>query len=327
MSQPILCVIDPTTSVQPALHRAAWLAQKLARPINLFICYFDEHLSGQRFYDAPSLASARGSVLDEKKAYLDELAAPLRESGIDVSTSVSWDQPLHEGILRHAEGIDAALVMKDTHHHSALQRAFFGHTDWNLIRECPIPLWLVQPRDVKASPVILAAIDPAHRNDKPASMDNRILAVSQKLGAATDGIIHAFHCYDPRIALATATANAYLPVSLPLAEVEKDMRERHLERFEEVIDFLGIPDDRKHLVCGAAHEMLPELASSVDADVVVMGAIARNAVKRMYIGSTAERTLEQLPCDMLIIKPDWFGPDATLSADASKSPQPATIAS
>ena len=35
-------------------------------------------------------------------------------------------------------------------------------------------------------------------------------------------------------------------------------------------------------------------------------AVVRNRWKRLFIGATAERTLEDLPCDLLIIKPDWF---------------------
>jgi nucleotide-binding universal stress UspA family protein len=34
--------------------------------------------------------------------------------------------------------------------------------------------------------------------------------------------------------------------------------------------------------------------------------VARNPLKRLFIGSTAERTLGRLPCDMLIVKPAWF---------------------
>jgi hypothetical protein len=26
----------------------------------------------------------------------------------------------------------------------------------------------------------------------------------------------------------------------------------------------------------------------------------------LFIGATAERTMEHLPCDLLIVKPDWF---------------------
>jgi universal stress protein E len=44
-----------------------------------------------------------------------------------------------------------------------------------------------------------------------------------------------------------------------------------------------------------------------------MGAVSRNRWKRLFIGATAERTLEHLPCDLLIVKPDWFQTPAEIS--------------
>ena len=84
------------------------------------------------------------------------------------------------------------------------------------------------------------------------------------------------------------------------------MREQHEKRFSEVTDFHGLDDDHAHLVAGMTHEELPDLAKQLDAAVVVMGAVARNHWKRLFIGATAERTVERLPCDLLIVKPDWF---------------------
>jgi universal stress protein E len=37
-----------------------------------------------------------------------------------------------------------------------------------------------------------------------------------------------------------------------------------------------------------------------------MGSISRSRLKRLFIGATAERTLEKLPCDLLVVKPEWF---------------------
>jgi universal stress protein E len=84
------------------------------------------------------------------------------------------------------------------------------------------------------------------------------------------------------------------------------MREQHEKRFNEVTDFHEIDADHSHLVAGLTHEELPQLAGEIKADVVVMGAVSRNRWKRLFIGATAERTLEHLPCDLLIVKPDWF---------------------
>lgn len=59
---------------------------------------------------------------------------------------------------------------------------------------------------------------------------------------------------------------------------------------------------------------LPSMANELDAAVVVMGAVSRNGWKRLFIGATAERTLEHLPYDLLIIKPDRFRTPVTLEA-------------
>lgn len=146
-----------------------------------------------------------------------------------------------------------------------------------------------------------------------AALDDEILITAKLLAGTTGGEVRAFHSYDPRIAVATATANAYIPVSLPFDEIESQMREQHEKRFNEITQFHGIPDDHAHLVAGLTHEELPELSEKLGAAVVVMGAVARNAWKRLFIGATAERTLDHLPCDLLIVKPDWFQTPSEIS--------------
>ncbi len=288
------------------MHRAAWLAKSSGAKLELMVCYYNEYLSGDRLFDSPSLEKARGELISGQSKHLEELAEPFRKDDIVVTTSAIWDHPLHEGIVRHAVATGTDIVFKDTHHHSAVSRALLTNTDWNLIRTCPVPLWLVKHYALADEPAFMAAIDPMNQHDKPAALDDEILQVSKTLAEATGGQVHAFHSYDPRIAVATATANAYIPVSLPFDEIEQQMHEDHQKRFNEITSFHGVPEDNAHLVAGMTHEELPAIAEKLKADVVVMGAVARNRWKRLFIGATAERTLEQLPCDLLIVKPDWF---------------------
>ncbi len=302
----ILCVIDPTSDAQPAMHRAAWLAGKMGAELELFICYYNEYLSGERLFDAPSLEKARQEVISGHEKRLESLAEPLRNSGLIVKTTALWDHPLYEGIVRHAAAVGADIVFKDTHHHSAVARALLTNTDWNLIRSCAAPLWLVKPRDIPANPVLIAAVDPLHEHDKPAELDDEILIISKTLAGATGGELRVFHSYDPRLALAGATANAYIPVSLPFEELEEQLIADHKKRFAEVAKKHDIDSGDTHLVSGLIHEELPELCNNIDAAVGGMGAVSRNRGKRLFIGATAERTLEFLPCDLLIVKPNWF---------------------
>ena len=148
----IMSVVDPTTDQQPALERAQWLARKTGAELEIFICYYNEYLSGDRLFDAPSLEKARQEIISGHKSRIDGLAEPLRASGLNVKTSAVWDHPLHEGIVRHAAATGADIIFKDTHHHSAVSRALLTNTDWNLIRTCAVPLWLVKPGDVADNP-------------------------------------------------------------------------------------------------------------------------------------------------------------------------------
>ena len=58
-----------------------------------------------------------------------------------------------------------------------------------------------------------------------------------------------------------------------------------------------------HQLPGRAHELLPSFAQSHGASLIVMGALSRSGLKRRFIGNTAARVLDHLPCDVLVIPP------------------------
>ena len=68
----ILTVIDPTSDAQPALQRAAWVAEKTGAELELFICYYNEYLSGDRLFDSPSLEKARDDLSSETYALVSK---------------------------------------------------------------------------------------------------------------------------------------------------------------------------------------------------------------------------------------------------------------
>lgn len=302
----ILCVIDPTTTSQPALQRALWLSTKTGAKLNLLICYYNEFLSGNRFFDSRSLRKARADMLERQSRRLEALAEPARQSGLAIETAAVWDHPLYEGIVRHVNSSGADIVFKDTHQHAGPGLTALSNTDWSLIRTCPVPLWLVKPNELPDQPRLIAAVDPMNEHDKPAALDDEILLIGESLAQATGGELHAFHSYDTSAAMAPITTGLYVPAFIPPPDLLPRIRESHQKRFEEVLDLHNIGPERAHLAEGNTHEVLPVLAKKLNASLVIMGAVARNRLKRIFIGATAERTLERVPCDLLIVKPDWF---------------------
>jgi universal stress protein E len=300
----ILIVIDPTSEKQPALERAVWIGKRLNATLELFICDYDQYLAGERFFDSASLAKARQSVVDNHVRALKRFAKDLSEQGLSVAVDARWDHPLHEAVVRKAQESKADIVVKDTHYHPVLRRSIFSNTDWNLIRACPTPLWLVKPRAVADEPQIVAAVDPLHEHDKPAQLDHRIVAAAKEITGAVGGQLHVFHGYDIAPALAVSADSITMPISMPVRELADSLKKTHSEAVYALTDEHGVERRDVHVHEGPTRQLLITLTEQLHADLVVMGAVSRGALQRLFLGSTAEQVLDMLTCDVLIIKPE-----------------------
>ena len=83
-------------------------------------------------------------------------------------------------------------------------------------------------------------------------------------------------------------------------EVQK-MRDEHRRQLDSMAAASGIGPEALHLLPGRTRDILPVFARQHNADLVIMGAVARGGLKRRLIGSTAEHVLDHLPCDILVV--------------------------
>jgi universal stress protein E len=304
----ILAVLDPTTEAQPALAKAATLARRSGATLELFICDFDPSLSGQPFFDTDKLRQLREEFVAERLEYLEDMAEDLRAEGLAVETHVHWDNPTYRGIVRRVEEAAPDLVVKDTHYHTVLRRTLFTNTDWSLIRTCPAPLLLAKAGEWPDTPRILAALDPGHVGDKPAGLDHDILEWSELVAARMGGEVHAVHAFFPAALLAATATLAGMPLAsgMTSAEIVEAERMRIAGLFADIAGPHHLPAQRLHLEQGAAAEVLPRMADQLNAALVVMGAVSRSRLQEVFLGSTAERVLDRIGCDVLVVKPADF---------------------
>lgn len=304
----ILAVVDPTSESQPGVAKAADLARAFGSVLDLFVCDFDPALHGTPFVDSAVLRELREDFLEERVEFLENLAEELRGEGLSVETHVHWDNPLYKGILARVAETTPDLVVKDTHYHSVLRRTLVTNTDWNLIRTCGTPLLLAKHAAWKSPLRVLAALDPGHLADKPAALDHDILDAAALLARRFDGELHAVHAFFPAALLAITTGMAGMPLAgdVTAAEIVDNERKRIQAGLARIVGAHGLPVDRVHLLQGSATEVLPGCAEAQHADIVVMGAVSRSRLEEAFVGSTAERVLDRIACDVLVIKPGDF---------------------
>ncbi len=85
----------------------------------------------------------------KKKAldYLEKLAAPLREEGVNVKTAVVERDVVAEAIVDYAEQNDIDLIVMTTHGRSGLSRLVFGSVAESVVRHAPCPVLLIRSKE------------------------------------------------------------------------------------------------------------------------------------------------------------------------------------
>ena len=261
--------------------------------------------------------ATKQAEVERAAAKLERMATRLRNTGIKVSCSATWDYPAADAIVRHVIKTKPDVVFAESHHHGKLSRWFVAHTDWELIRACPCPLWLVKTGKQVDAPRVLAAIDPFHGHAKPAALDDELLRIAG-IAAGSKGRVGAAHVYPLPITIVPSGLGEPVWVAASPAELKRTKR-----RVAQVVDKVAGRHDIKRpdriVELGDAGSDLPVMVKRWKASLLVMGAVSRSALKRAFIGSTAERVIDGVHCDVLIVKPRAF------KTYVSRKPSPTVV--
>jgi universal stress protein E len=244
----------------------------------------------------------RKEMRQTQEAIVEDYGDKMRGEGIDVTTSVSRIRPIGDGLLELSETVDPQIVIKASRRHSVAERSILVDSDWQLMRMCPQPLWLVRSETMPEKPLVVAAVDPANTDDKPASLDNEIVRNAKTVAEKTDGELHLLHAYERLVGIGIAANRAITASQLPVDEIDARIKAEHQNALDALANSCKVDNDRAHLMPGRANEIIPTFARSLSAGLVVMGVLARWGLKRKIIGSTAERVVDHIASDVLIVR-------------------------
>jgi universal stress protein E len=298
----LLAVKDPFAPSTAAINKAIQLASALDASLELFHSITTQIYMGLDL-QMEELQGLKEARLQQHHARLEVLAKRGREAGVDTVTSVEWDYPPHEAVTRQALKSKADLIVAECHQGRRIAPLLLHVTDWELLRYSPVPVLLVKSRRPYTKPVILAAVDPTHANAKPTRLDDEILAAAGALEAAFKGELHVVHSFVP-VPADVQPSELVAPDATRRLEVRARAHAR--ARLEKALGKVRVARDRRHLLSAHPLNAIPPLARKIRSDIVVMGAISRSGLKRLLIGNTAERIIDDLPCDVLVVKPRDF---------------------
>jgi universal stress protein E len=300
----LLAVRDPDARQQPGVAKALQLAQAHGAALELFHALSTPVFSGLAPLTGESVEKLRERTEEHARLRLVRAVAAAKRPGVKVDCTVEWDYPPHEAVVRRARKTGADLIIAECHRGRRSPSWLMRLTDWELLRLSPVPVLLIKSGKPYDRPLALAAVDPMHLHDKPADLDVRVVHAARDFAQALRGSTHVLHAINPApsgLVLGDPVISAAV-LSLTIDELRQQAR----TRLKQFLADVQVPRSRAHVAEGDPGAALPRTARRLGAGIVVMGAVSRSALKRLFIGNTAERVLDAMPCDVLVIKPREF---------------------
>lgn len=201
------------------------------------------------------------------------------------------------------------LVLYPDDETTSLHSALFGSTATHLLRKCPCPVWVLKPSTGSEDGRfrrVLAAINAGTDSPSEQELNTKILELATSLARREGAETHVVHCWAVYGESLLASRGRMTPEELD--EYRTQTLNTHRDALEGALGrFVAEGHDiRTHLRKGDPGLMIPELAETLPADVVVMGTVARTGINGVFIGNTAEHVLQRIGCSVMAVKPDGF---------------------
>ncbi len=292
----ILVVLDPHEEDQPALVRAAYLAETTGASLHLFMCAYDTAVGIATFLTGGQKKSFVQTVINGSEVMVERLAEDYLQKGLSISHEVVWERHPVEAILAQCDKHDFDLVMKRARHHTRADN-MFNHMDWNLMRYCPCPVMLVKDGLWDEVGQVLAAVDAAPETELHERLNETVLDRSKFLADVLDFELHLVSAYPaPPVFVPVSTA---VQTNVNYRSKMSQMVEQNLAA---MADKYGVVMERVHAIEGPVDWVIPHVAEELVAEFVVMGNVSREGKAGLSIGSTAESTLDSINTNVMMVK-------------------------
>ena len=268
-------------------------------PLHIVAFDYLQALAVAGLFAPEQISLARDGYLQTHRQWLAEQATLMSKHGVEVTSEVVWVQHPYEEILHFVNEMPLVLIIKDAQEESALKRVFFTPLDWQLLRDCPVPVHLVtnalnpRPRNV------LAIVDVLRSEEQDQVFNDQIIDAAAKLAEQCDARLELVHVYDWTAVYAQDMGFGALPLATGIYEA---LGAAQHEAFAALAERHGVPPECRHFIEGAPLSSICEFAADHRTDVIVMGTVQHKGLNKL-LGTTAEQLLHRAPCSVLAIKP------------------------
>lgn len=301
----ILCATDCAEASVPAMERAVSLGRWFGARVTVLhvtpVMPPPGHGVAWARYVSQSAEELEAARRQEREA-LETFVAPYLDRGVPIATRVvagTSDTPWRE-IRETAAALSSDLIVMGTHQRTGLDHFLLGSVAEKVLRVAPCPVMVVAGPD---------------SHDATTPLFRRIVCATD-LGEGAQTTVHTALALAQenlaRLVLLHVVEEVRHPKSLDLYRpVPEQAAFRHalVEHARRRLGELRGPapsfcDIDTRVETGKAWEEVVRVAEEEDADLIVLGAHARGAIGRLFMGSPANQIVRHASCPVLVSHED-----------------------
>jgi len=292
----VLFPTDGSDCAEHARHHAHYLADRFEATLHII--------------NVEEREAELADVIDVREAdILADLHAPQKAAAPVAEPRVQECRVVHptaaNGILSYTAEHDTNLIVMGTHGRSGLRRLVLGSVTEEVVRHAPVPVLTVgrgakSPERMEGGR-LLVPVDFSEQQP-------RLLAHARELALAYGMSLTLLHVVER-----TSLPDVYgISMEAPGPGVLAERTEEALEERAEALREHGV-DVRVKVRRGHPAEETLDAAEELDADLLAIATHGRSGVKRVLMGSVAEKVIRRAPCPVFTVKS--FGQSLVFESD------------
>lgn len=264
-------------------------------------------------------------VLDEEgrethrlheEAYLEALASRITdEDGLPVRTAIVEGNPA-TALAGYASEEAVGLLVMTTHGYGGLTRAWLGSVADTLVRCSPVPLLLLRATEEEASSAerwsperLLVLLDGSALAEQ---ILNPVEYLARLMGA---------QCILLAVAQPPIPLSSISPYGGYIREMSGEAPDRaareYLERIAMRLDAAGISTTTRVIVSEQVAPRILDAVGELNADMIAMTTRGHSGLRRLLLGSVADKVLRGADVPLLLCTPNMPAADEPQSRDRS----------
>ena len=304
----ILVPLDGSDFAEHALPTAVGLARRHGATLHV-VCVHVPIAGAYGEHAVPYDEGLDRALMTRARDYVEGVGTLLAVAGMQAS-SILLDGPIPIAIARHATEVEADLIVMTTQGRGPLARLWLGSVSDELVRQINVPILLVRPADAapdfSREPLVRRVLIPLDGSP----LAERVLEPVLALGAGTQPEYTLLRVTTPMAELSYGPAGGKitgLHESLKqlqeLDQAESKGAHEYLERLAQALRARSFNVQTRVITHDRPATAILDDASVNGADLIALATHGRGGLKRLLLGSVADKVLRGADRAVLVYRP------------------------